>query len=236
MTDQAFLKITTIRKLMITVFSPTIHFGRLNRTTIVLALYFITAYNEASLNVRSVIITAKYKAKYKPNRQSNKHKTNMSAAVEAGLIAGIISGMVKIGWEALLPPRTPARDNPNPPQHLLEQLHLPSRLLNASYTYSKQQMPIAGFLMHFGFSTTFAVAYALAGQRLPKVKAGHGVVFGLGVWAAYHLYLLPKMHTIPAAKDQPLEEHVSEALGHAMWMWTNDVFISHLYQSLNHKQ
>ena len=38
-----------------------------------------------------------------------------------GFISGMISGMVKIGWEAILPPRTIARNLTNPPQHMMEQ-------------------------------------------------------------------------------------------------------------------
>ncbi len=32
-----------------------------------------------------------------------------------GFISGMISGMVKIGWEAILPPRTSERNATNPP-------------------------------------------------------------------------------------------------------------------------
>ncbi len=42
------------------------------------------------------------------------------AVVVIGTIAGVISGMVKIGWEAILPPRTQERDETNPPQRLLQ--------------------------------------------------------------------------------------------------------------------
>lgn len=33
---------------------------------------------------------------------------------------------------------------------------------------------------------------------------------------------MPLMKTVPSPKDQPLEEHISEALGHIAWMWTNN--------------
>ena len=32
---------------------------------------------------------------------------------------------------------------------------------------------------------------------------------------------MPAMKTVPDAKDQPFEEHLSESFGHAIWMWTN---------------
>lgn len=96
----------------------------------------------------------------------NKH-INWQAAVIAGGVAGIVSGLVKLGWENVLPPRTPARDKTNPPQRLLEQFGVPSRLTHATYTYSEQQLPWVSYLIHFGFSTSFAVFYTVAGRYVP---------------------------------------------------------------------
>ncbi|MDU0404110.1 hypothetical protein KF7HA_02492 [Lactococcus lactis] len=42
-----------------------------------------------------------------------------------GIVSGLISGMVKIGWEAILPPRTKERDETNPPQKLMQQMLSP---------------------------------------------------------------------------------------------------------------
>jgi len=140
----------------------------------------------------------------------------------AGIAAGIAGGLVKLGWENLLPPRTPARNATNPPQRLLEQLGVPASVTHATYTYSKQQIPYVSLLMHFGFSITFALAYQVLGRRMPILRAGQGTLFGLGVWGAYHAVLMPMMGTIPSVKDQPIDEHVSEILGHMIWMWSVD--------------
>jgi len=43
---------------------------------------------------------------------------------------------------------------------------------------------------------------------------------------------MPMMKTVPSAKDQPTEEHISEALGHIAWMWTNDIVGRELYRRL----
>jgi putative membrane protein len=40
------------------------------------------------------------------------------------------------------------------------------------------------------------------------------------------------MKTVPQAQDQPTEEHISEALGHIVWMLTNDVIGDELYHRL----
>ena len=43
-------------------------------------------------------------------------KLNYKHVLLAGVSAGVISGLVKLGWENILPPRTPERNKVNPPQ------------------------------------------------------------------------------------------------------------------------
>lgn len=161
-----------------------------------------------------------------------RHPLNLSAAIIAGGAAGIISGLVKLGWENVLPPRTEERDATNPPQTLLEQFGVPTKVTHATYHYSGHQLPWVSYVIHFGFSTTFAVLYQIIGEKLPFVKKDAGTWFGLAIWVAFHLGIMPKMGTVPAAKDQPTEEHVSEALGHIVWMVTNDLVGAEVYQRL----
>ena len=44
--------------------------------------------------------------------------------IMTGLVGGFLGGAVKMGWEALLPPRTPERDEEPPPMTMLHQLDL----------------------------------------------------------------------------------------------------------------
>lgn len=163
---------------------------------------------------------------------------NWKAAIIAGGVAGVVSGLVKLGWENVLPPRTPARNKTNPPQRLLEQFGIPATITHSTYTYSEQQLPWVSYMIHFGFSTSFAVFYTVAGRYVPFIRLGQGTLFGLGIWGAFHFGVMPAMGTVPAPKDQPAEEHVSEALGHIAWMWTNHIISDALYQQLTskHKQ
>ncbi|MDN7145679.1 DUF1440 domain-containing protein [Liquorilactobacillus mali] len=157
-----------------------------------------------------------------------KKNFDLKDALVIGGVAGIVSGFVKLGWENLLPPRTPERDATNPPQTFMQQLGISKSVTHATYTYSGHEMPWASFIIHFGFSATFGMVYSVAGHYVPVIKAGQGTLFGLGVWAATHVGLMPAMGTVPAAKDQPMEEHVSEVLGHMAWMWVNHIVIEEL--------
>ncbi|KRL27794.1 periplasmic secreted protein [Limosilactobacillus frumenti DSM 13145] len=163
-------------------------------------------------------------------------KLNLKKTIVAGTAAGVISGLVKLGWENILPPRTAERDKVNPPQTLLQQLGVPAKLTQATYQYSGQQLPWVSYLVHFGFSISFATAYAaLLEKKVKLLTIGQGIPFGLAVWIAFHLVIMPAMGTVPSAKEQPEEEHLSESLGHAIWMWTNHEIAETVLHQLNKK-
>lgn len=167
---------------------------------------------------------------------NKRQKTDLHAAIKAGLAAGIISGLVKLGWENILPPRTAQRDATNPPQKLLQQFGVPEKVTHATYTYSGHKLPWVNYLMHFGFSTSFAIIYEVLTQNRRYLRFTSGTIFGLAIWVAFHIGIMPMMKTVPSASDQPTEEHISEALGHIAWMWTNDIVGRELYRRLTAKK
>ena len=154
------------------------------------------------------------------SRRRRPARGSLLQAAGVGMLAGLVSGMVKIGWEAALPPRTPERDDPNPPMHLLEQLGIPAEVREATVTFNENQVPVTGLAVHPACSVAMAVPYCVAARRCPAITAGGGAVYGLGVWAGFHLGLLPALGTVPAATEQPWQEHMSEAAGHVVWAWS----------------
>ncbi|WP_057002422.1 YagU family protein [Agrilactobacillus composti] len=158
--------------------------------------------------------------------ESTRRSVSLSTLLWAGIFGGLISGLVKLGWENILPTRTALRNLTNPPQMLLQQIGIPKHITHLTYTYSGAQMPWVSFIVHFGFSIAFAIIYCLLAQKYAKITIGQGMVFGLAVWVAFHLIIMPLMGTVPAIWNQPIEEHISEALGHMVWMWTIEVFRS----------
>lgn len=65
--------------------------------------------------------------------------------IATGLVGGLLSGAVKMGWEALVPPRTPKRDEEPPPMRLLKQLGLPSNIKDATYHYRRTTIMVMIF-------------------------------------------------------------------------------------------
>lgn len=140
--------------------------------------------------------------------------------VGVGVVAGLVGGMVKIGWEAALPPRTPERDDPNPPMHLLEQIGVPESVRRTTVRYNGNDVPVTALAVHHAFSVATAVPYCLVARSHPGVTAAGGAALGTGVWTGFHLALLPALGTVPSAAHQPWQEHLSEALGHLVWSGT----------------
>ena len=137
-----------------------------------------------------------------------------------GFIAGMISGMVKIGWENIFPPRTPARNAINPPQHMAQQLGFPDDVIFSTIYYNGQPVMPFTLLLHFSFAIVFSILFILLIQKWKQVGMAQGAVYGLIIWVAWHVILMPLFGTVPAPWDQPFEEHFSEILGHVVWAWS----------------
>lgn len=142
-------------------------------------------------------------------------------SIWVGFIAGMISGMVKIGWEALFPPRNQARNATNPPQKLMEQMGIPSSVTHATITVAEdQKVPYVSLLLHFGFSIFFSILFVLVANYYGIITYGQGTVYGIVIWIAFHWVILPAFKTVPPAWQQPYYENISEFLGHMVWAWT----------------
>ena len=162
-------------------------------------------------------------------------KTMVRKLVLIGLICGVVCSFSKLGWEVPFPPRTPARDETNPPQQLLQQVGFSHEITHAPYIYNENKIAIAPMIMHFGFSFTFSILYVLAVEFFPIVKIWQGAAYGILLWLAFHEILLPAMGTKPPPWDQPLAEHLSESFGHAYCFWTVEITRQFYKTRFDHK-
>lgn len=141
-------------------------------------------------------------------------------AAWAGFVGGNVSSFVKWGTENPMPPRTP--DRAIPPAEMLSDLGF--NIQNMTYTYSEHVVNwgIAG--VHHLFSIFFAMLYCVLAERCPKITLWQGVGFGILLTILFHGITLPVFGWAPAIWDLPINELVSETLGHILWMWVIEVF------------
>ena len=161
-----------------------------------------------------------------------KTKTNQSwiKLLWAGIIAGLLSGIVKLGWEVMFPPRTPVRDATNPPQQLLQLLGVPSDVSHLTYSFSEHALPWISFIVHYSFSAVIAIIYILLAKKYTKITLGYGALFGIIIWIAFHLIIMPIMQVVPSPFEQPFAEHISELFGHIVWMMVIEMVRRYFYQ------
>lgn len=147
----------------------------------------------------------------------------LKTLVLIGVIAGVVCAISKLGWEIPFPPRTPARDETNPPQQLLQQMGMSHELTHTTYSFNGNPRPIVAFFMHFGFSITFAMLYVLVAEVFQKITIWQGALYGLFIWAFFHVLLMPALGTVPPPWEQPFAEHFSEIFGHAFVFWLVEI-------------
>lgn len=155
--------------------------------------------------------------------QVDSRNKKILVAILVGIIAGFVCGYAKLGWEVVLPPRTLLRDATNPPQMILQQLGFSFAFTHSTYTYSGRHLPYVSFFIHFGFSIFFMVLYSIVAEFWPKITLWQGAAYGLVLWVAFHIVIMPLLGTVPAPWHQPFDEHFSEILGHMFCFWAAEV-------------
>ena len=109
----------------------------------------------------------------------------------------------------MFPPRTPSRDATNPPQQLLQLLGIPSDITHLTYNFSEHALPWISFIVHYSFLSLLQSSIFIS----QKIYKNH-IRLWCFIWYSYldrfHLILMPMMHVVPNAFNQPFSEHLSE--------------------------
>lgn len=113
---------------------------------------------------------------------------------------------------------------------------IPESVTHLSYTFNGNEgLPWVSFIVHFSFSIAFAVIYCVLAERFPQIKLWQGAAFGIVVYVAFHVVLMPLMGTVPAPWNQPFAEHFSEFFGHIIWLWVIEVFRRDMRNRITHE-
>ncbi len=131
--------------------------------------------------------------------------------IARGLLAGALGGLAgsaaKLAGELIYPPRTPGQEPP--PAVLAEKL--------ARHPLAKSQQALATQVFHWTFGAGIGAVYGVSAEVVPIVTLAYGVAFGEVVLLLTHESTLPMLGLDRPPARQPLREHASEALTHAMY-------------------
>lgn len=92
------------------------------------------------------------------------------------------------------------------------------QIVGRGQTRSEQEQVSIALLAHFGFGAAAGAIFGLGG-RLIATNSGpaRGIIYGLIVWAANYLGLLPATGLYRAPQREPLGRHTMMIVAHVVW-------------------
>ena len=147
------------------------------------------------------------------------YQNHNEAQPEHSLLKGALSGFVAtlpmtifmLSTQRLLPKR---QQYELPPETITKELahraHIRRRL-------NKQLILGATTVSHFGYGAVMGAAYGPLQKRVPLPTILQGVLFGLLVWAASYLGLLPLLGISASGDREPLRRNLMMIAAHVVW-------------------
>lgn len=81
----------------------------------------------------------------------------------------------------------------------------------------------AAIVSHFGYGAAMGVIYGLISKRIPLPYLLKGTLFGLVVWVASYLGLLPALRISQSADEEPVRRNLLMIAAHIVWGSTTGI-------------
>jgi putative membrane protein len=106
-----------------------------------------------------------------------------------------------------------------------QQYRLPPEMITSELAHrahvrhhlNKQMVLGATLVSHFGYGAAMGAAYAPLYRRVPLPAILQGILFGLVVWAASYLGLLPLLGISASGNKEPLRRNLMMIAAHTVW-------------------
>ena len=142
-----------------------------------------------------------------------RRKRSLFKGFLAGAIGGLVGAAAKAVGEAVYPPRTQGQI---PPPAVLV-----NRMASRSLTEGEEEISVQA--IHWGFGALAGGVYGALAEYQPAVTGRLGVNFGLTLCGITHASALPMMGLTEKPEDQPVREHASELVTHAIYGVTTEL-------------
>lgn len=144
-------------------------------------------------------------------------KTSERAAL--GAVIGLIGGVVATGpmtvamilWHRRLPA---SERYALPPREITMKL---ARGVGVSHKMNSEARAAATLLAHFGYGGAAGALYGAVADKIPVPTLCKGIGFGLVLWSASYLGLLPGTGVLKTAADHPARRNALMIAAHAVW-------------------
>jgi len=101
-----------------------------------------------------------------------------------------------------------------PPEAITDEL---SERVDLDEHMDKPQLLAATLVSHFGYGAVMGMLYSVTVPRLPLPSVLKGILFGLGVWVASYLGLLPALNISQSGDKEPWRRVLLMIAAHIIW-------------------
>jgi uncharacterized membrane protein YagU involved in acid resistance len=101
-----------------------------------------------------------------------------------------------------------------PPEIITEEL---AHRMHVRWHMNKKQVEGATLVSHFGFGAAMGALYGALGKKVPLPSPVKGVLFGLVVWTASYLGLLPLSGMSESGQREPGRRNLMMIAAHVVW-------------------
>jgi len=101
-----------------------------------------------------------------------------------------------------------------PPEMITKEL---AHRAHVRHHLNKQLILGATTASHFGYGAAMGAAYAPLQKRVPLPAIAQGVLYGLLVWAASYLGLLPALGISASGHKEPVRRNLMMIAAHVVW-------------------
>lgn len=135
----------------------------------------------------------------------------LAIGAASGLVATGAMTVAMLGMQQLLPKR---EQYPLPPRRIVARI---SCWLGIRRDLDKTSLDALTAVAHFGYGTSMGALYGPIGLALPIPGVISGVAWGLVVWAASYLGLLPALNILSSALHHPPKRDALMIAAHIVW-------------------
>jgi uncharacterized membrane protein YagU involved in acid resistance len=145
----------------------------------------------------------------------NKQQTRISSALVIGALAGLAATIPMTLFMRQMHQQLPATERyPLPPSEIVGVLTEHAGLADQ---ITQPEHVALTTLAHFGYGAATGALYAPLARALKPPAVAGGAAFGLGVWGASYLGLLPALGVLRPATEHPARRNALMIGAHVVW-------------------
>jgi uncharacterized membrane protein YagU involved in acid resistance len=135
----------------------------------------------------------------------------MASGAVGGCAGTVTMTAAMLGMQQMLPKR---EQYPLPPRRIVDRI---AGMFGARRSLDRTQLNALTAVAHFAYGTGAGAVYGPIGLALPLPRVVSGIAYGLVVWTASYLGLLPALGILGPATQHPARRNALMIAAHMVW-------------------